>query len=205
MPLFRIERAVVGALIGALGWVNTAKVLLRVVWGQLSYYPFTALTKPQDDGEKLARAHVRDALILYHALSGSGVEDSHHVFDHAMTIGAQTFLHGAIGIIDRQTYQDSSQLQRKRWIEGLIDLFPNATATIVETSDAKVAFSVTRCRYVELALAAGHPEIAKTFCAGDAAFFESQPAGIVFNRSMSIAGGDSHCPFELTLIDDDKG
>ena len=205
MPLFRIERAVVGALISVLGWRNTAKVLLRVVWGQLSYYPFSTLSKPQDDGEKLARAHVRDALILYHALSGSGVEDPHHVFDHVMTIGAQTFLHGAIGIIDRQTYQDSTQMQRNHWIEGLIDFFPNATATIVETSDTKVAFSVTRCRYVELALAAGHPEIAKTFCAGDAAFFESQPAGIVFNRSISIAEGDSHCPFELTLIKDEKG
>ena len=116
MPLFRIERAVVGALIELLGGLNTTKVLLRVVWGHLSYYPFKDLGKAQDSGEKLARAHVRDALILYRALRGAGVAEAHNVFDRVMTIGAQTFLHGAIGIIDRQRYQDSTQLQRSHWI-----------------------------------------------------------------------------------------
>lgn len=205
MPLFRIERAVVGSLIDLIGGLTTVGVLVRVIRGHLSYYPFKTLGKPADDGEKLARAHVRDALILYRALTRSKVAKAHAVFERAMTVGAQTFLQGAIGVIDRQAYQDSTQSQRTNWIEGLIALFPNATATIVETSDTKVAFSVTRCRYVELALLAGHPEIASTFCAGDAAFFESQPAGIAFNRSVSIAEGESHCPFELTLIQDDTG
>lgn len=200
MKLLSVERAVVRSLISQLGAVKAGLVLLRVVWGQLSYRPFHQLEKSTDAGEKLARAHVRDALILYRALANRETPSDTSVFNRVMTIGAQAFLHGAIGIIERERYQQLNQPQRLGWIGGLIDLFPNATATIVETSDTKVAFTVTRCRYVELALVAGHPEIAKTFCAGDAAFFESQPAGIAFNRSTSIASGGDHCPFELTLV-----
>jgi hypothetical protein len=201
MGFLKVERAVIRSLNSHLGIVKTMRVLLGVVWGQISYRPFSTLEKPTDAGERLARAHVRDALILYRALLGAKLPHGPSVFEAVMTTGAQAFLKGAIGVIDREKYQRSTQSERLNWIQSLIQLFPNATATVVDASETRVAFSVTRCRYVELAVEAGHPEIATTFCAGDAAFFQGQPAGIAFNRAESIAQGDPHCPFELTLIE----
>jgi len=205
MAFLSVERAVIGALINQLGLRSTVRVLLSVVWGQVSYHPFKALEKPAAGGEKLARAHVRDALILYRALLSAHLVNARSVFEAVMTRGAQAFLQGAIGTIDRQHYQTLTQPERLNWIQGLIGLFPNATATVVDTTETRVAFTVTRCRYVELAVTAGHAEIATTFCAGDAAFFQGQPAGIAFNRTRSIAMGDQSCPFELTLIEERDG
>jgi hypothetical protein len=205
MSFLSVERAVISKLNSHIGGRNTLRVLLRVVWGQLSYHPFKGLEKPAGAGEKLARAHVRDALILYRALLSANLFNARSVFEAVMTKGAEAFLQGAIGTIDRQRYQLSTQSERLSWIQGLIDLFPNATASVVEAADTRVAFTVTRCRYVELAVKAGHAEIATTFCAGDAAFFQGQPAGIAFNRTSSIAMGGLNCPFELTLIEERDG
>ena len=200
-----VERAVIGTLLEELGGWNTFRVLLNVAWAQITYRPFRELDSEDSGPERLARAHVRDAVILWRALHGTQPRGARRIFSAAMSKGAQAFLSKNIGIINGDRYRLLSADERHRWLKHLIALFPNATARVDEVSDIRVAFTVSRCRYVELATVAGYPELGHVFCAGDAAFFESQPLGISFQRNGSIADGDACCPFVLTMIEEPEG
>ena len=203
MRILTIERQVVSSLFDQLGLYRTLLVLWSIVVEKCRYHPFKSLTPTKDPSESLARAHVRDALVLYRAIDRRLEDNSESVFRTVMSKGAHAFLLSNIGWIDRPSYQKMSQQARQTWLSDLIHLFPNATATIDEASSGRVAFTVTRCRYVELARIAGYPDLANVFCAGDAAFFEAQPAGVEFERLVSIASGADHCPFVLTLTEND--
>ncbi|MGB0647409.1 MAG: L-2-amino-thiazoline-4-carboxylic acid hydrolase [Bradymonadia bacterium] len=197
-----VERAVVRALVAELGLMKTVLTLLRLGWSKLTYHPFAHLEQACNADESLARAHVRDALILYRSIEPLDRGNPLMTFERVMSQGAQAFLRDAIGVVDVERYQSESTEARRAWVKGLLTRFPNAEADVLETSDRRVKFSVSRCRYVELAQVAGYPMVAKAFCVGDRAFFESQPAGISFQREKSIASGADHCPFELVMIDE---
>ena len=196
-----VERAVLKALFVSLGSTHTLNPSTTRM-GKLSYHPFANLERACDDDESLARTHVRDALIIYRSLASLGSDNPLPTFERAMSSGAQAFLRNAIGVVDVERYRKDSTNARHAWVKGLLTRFPNAEADILETSDRRVKFSVSRCRYVELAKVAGYPMVAQAFCVGDRAFFESQPAGISFKREKSLATGADHCPFELVMIDD---
>ena len=201
MRLLAIERQVVSSLYHQLGLVRTLLVLVSIVVEKCHYRPFKALPRSSDESESLARTHVRDALILYRAMERRVGRDAEVVFRAAMSAGAQAFLFSNIGWINLSDYQSMRPRERRSWLEHLIALFPNAIAQVDEASNHRVAFTVTRCRYVELTRTAGYAHLANVFCQGDAAFFESQPVGVEFDRSFSIAEGASHCPFVLTLTE----
>ena len=199
MRLLTIERQVIVTLFDRLGLLGTLSVIAGILFEKLSYRPFRSLPSMEGGSEVLARKHVRDALILYRVLERRLADEAITLYRLAMAEGAQAFLTAQIGTINREHYQSMDSRAREGWLKRLVSRFPNATATIDEASENRVAFTVTRCRHVELTCAAGYAELASVFCAGDAAFFSGQPIGISFERTMSIAQGDAACPFVLTL------
>ena len=194
-----IERAVIKKLWHRLGLFRSLRIGLALFWHKVTFRPFHSMPIPNDPAEKLARKHVLDALTLYRAIDSQLGTDGKQLFQETMSFGAQAFLSSNIGLINVDDYRQMTSVERRGWLTRLIDLFPNASAKIDEASESRVAFTVTRCRYVELTRIAGYPELANTFCAGDAAFFQGQPAGIEFERSSSIAEGGRDCPFVLSL------
>lgn len=72
MAFLSVERAVIRSLMSHIGSGTTLRVLVRVVWGQVSYHPFRALGKPADASEKLARAHVRTCARASFSLASAG-------------------------------------------------------------------------------------------------------------------------------------
>lgn len=197
--MLNIERAVIKKLWRRLGFFRSINLALALFWQKVTFRPFHSMPKADNPAEKLARKHVLDALTLYRAMERQLGKNGKQLFEEAMSLGAQAFLLSNIGLIDVDDYLQMTSVERRGWLARLIHLFPNASAEIDEASESRVAFTVTRCRYVELTRIAGYPELANTFCAGDAAFFHGQPAGIEFERASSIAEGGRDCPFVLSL------
>jgi len=79
--------------------------------------------------------------------------------------------------------------------------FPNVQATVDRADHDHVAFTVTRCRLIELVHQAGHPDLGPLFCAADARYFGEVEPGVTLDRPTTIAGGHPTCRFILTRVD----
>ena len=67
---------------------------------------------------------------------------------------------------------------------------------VLEQSDARLAFDVTRCRYAEMYRALGIPELGSVLsCNRDAALIEGFNPTISLTRSQTIMQGASCCDF----------
>ena len=69
---------------------------------------------------------------------------------------------------------------------------------VLEQSDERFAFNVTRCRYAEMYRALGIPEVgALLSCNRDFALIEGFNPGVRLTRTQTIMDGASHCDFRF--------
>lgn len=67
---------------------------------------------------------------------------------------------------------------------------------VLEESEERLSFNVTRCRYAELYRSLGIPELGAILsCGRDAALIEGFNPELELERSQTILGGASHCDF----------
>lgn len=70
---------------------------------------------------------------------------------------------------------------------------------VLETSETRYRFNVTRCRYAEMYKDMGLGEIGHLLsCQRDGTFCEGYDPNLEFKRSQTIMQGASHCDFEYT-------
>ena len=68
---------------------------------------------------------------------------------------------------------------------------------MVELSEDRLAFNVTRCRYAELYRALGLQELGATLsCNRDGALMEGFNPNVEFRRTQTIMQGATHCDFD---------
>jgi len=198
MPLFldlRMQLAALRALAGELGWPRAVRLGLA---GERAPDPFAALPPPETEKDRASRDQIRPALRLYGVLRAElGDEEALRVTETAIVPATLTWLDGVVGRLDVARYEAADEPSRRRWAEELMSPFPNADSETVEAGDARLVQHVMRCRFVELCAAAGVPELAPVFCAGDLVFFERGP--IDLTRPMTLAGGGPYCDFRFTL------
>ncbi len=65
----------------------------------------------------------------------------------------------------------------------------------VEDNDQRIGFDLTRCFYLDVLTSLGAPELTSTFCALDDYDARQMPAGLIFERSGTLARGQTHCDF----------
>jgi hypothetical protein len=69
---------------------------------------------------------------------------------------------------------------------------------VLEQTDARLAFNVTRCRYAEMYRALGIPELgALLSCNRDFALIEGFNADVRLTRTQTIMEGAGHCDFRF--------
>lgn len=100
--------------------------------------------------------------------------------DYAAAVG-QTTLTAFAGMLDR-------------WTEGgALEL------TVLEQSDERLSFNVTRCRYAELYRGLGLADLgASLSCCRDASLVEGFNPEIRLTRTQTIMEGADHCDFRFT-------
>lgn len=73
---------------------------------------------------------------------------------------------------------------------------------VLQETDAKLDFNVTRCRYAELYQALGIPELGAVFsCNRDFALIEGFNPDASLTRTQTIMQGATHCNFRYTFPD----
>ena len=76
---------------------------------------------------------------------------------------------------------------------------------VIEESDTRYRFNVTRCKYAEMYRAMGLGEIGHLLsCQRDATFCEGYDPRIKLKRTQTIMQGASHCDFDYTFEEDSK-
>jgi hypothetical protein len=139
--------------------------------------------------------HVYDALVASHgvelakrtlaeAVRRSAIEQAGQM---AAAVGGSTSL---------KTFIDRQEL----WTRG------GALETeVVEKSDTRYRYNVTRCRYAEMYRAMGLGEIGHLLsCQRDATFCEGYDKRLALRRTQTIMQGASHCDFDYTFDKDGK-
>ncbi len=111
------------------------------------------------------------------------------------------FLTDTVGLLRRAELADLDDAGRAAFVADRGSRFANATVRWDHIGADRVEFTVTACHLVELVRRVGHPELAPTFCTGDARFFGSVEPNVVLVRSQTIAGGAATCPFHLSWRD----
>lgn len=70
---------------------------------------------------------------------------------------------------------------------------------VIEQSDARLAFDVTRCRYAEMYRALGTAELGEVLsCQRDGALIDGFNPGVAFSRTQTIMQGAPCCDFRYT-------
>jgi hypothetical protein len=70
---------------------------------------------------------------------------------------------------------------------------------VVENSNTKIAFNITRCYYLNTLAALGTPELTASFCMGDDVMAELFPGSIKFIRPHTLGRGDAVCDFQYCV------
>ncbi|MFI3202170.1 MAG: L-2-amino-thiazoline-4-carboxylic acid hydrolase [Eubacteriales bacterium] len=68
-----------------------------------------------------------------------------------------------------------------------------------ETDDKEVRFDMIACPYTIICSKYGCPEITKAFCNADDICFGNMHPKVIFNRTKTLADGDSCCDFQIKL------
>ncbi len=192
------ERAGLGVLVDALGWLGALRVGLAVQWASARGAPFADLPPATTADEAGSRAQAGPAVLLYRALGRrvAGAE-ALRLTGRAVEEGAIAFLGRTLGPLDRGALDGMGPAEREAWAQGKAAAFPNATVVWKTVTRHEVVFEVTACRLVQLVAHAGHPELAPLFCVGDGRYFGEIEPGTELVRPTTIAGGGERCRFTI--------
>lgn len=74
---------------------------------------------------------------------------------------------------------------------------------VLEESDEKLSYNVTRCRYAEMYRELGIPELGAILsCGRDAALIEGFNPKVQLTRTQTLLGGASHCDFRYRATEE---
>jgi hypothetical protein len=194
------HRGPVRTLVKALGTAGAIRVVGSLTRRALTDRPFRHLPPPTDRRERLSRAQAEPAVLLYRTLlERLSRERALAITTEVIAAGAVDHLRRTLKGLDPTTFAALKPHEREAQVARWVDAFFTAEARIDGVTDREVRFTVERCALARLSHAAGHPELAPSFCVGDAHFFAQQTPPVMLERPETIAEGGSCCPFTLRM------
>lgn len=191
----RTKRVAVGILRAELG---LGRALRLGMAAELGRNPFAGEGPPDCEEERLSRGQIGPALKLYRALDGMvGREEALRITGRVVHDAAVIFLEHTVGRLDPARWAGLGDEERQDLVETVQARFFNATADIEDVTATGFVMRVRACRFVRLCAAAGCPEVAPLFCAGDLAFFNTGP--VTLERPGTLAEGCPDCEFRFRL------
>ena len=199
-----VERASLRVLIQHIGWFRALWVGIRITKDQWRGAPFKDLAEATTWKEQGSRDQAGSAILLYRVLLESfPPEQALAIVTDVVDEGGVAFLSQSIGALKRSHIASMSLEERQEFAKDRSERFPNATLTWNEISPERVQFTVHKCRLLELAVEAGHPELGPSFCTGDARFFGQIEPDVSLTRPTTLAQGGPHCKFTIEWNDKD--
>jgi hypothetical protein len=194
------------ALIREIGWGSMLIVVPRLIRRFVMDRPFSELPAATTERERLSRKQALPAILLYRVLKARyGQQRSLIIMRRVVKAGAIQFLSQTLGDLDPAAFQALDSNGQHTAVNGWLERFFTATVELDTVSNDQVSWHVTHCALVRLSVAAGHGELAPTFCAGDAHFFATRTPPLDLQRPTTIADGGNCCPFQLTMRNESNG
>jgi len=165
--------------------------------------PFGSLPPSANQKEEMSRSQIAPAIVLYKHLKEATDVDALAVVRDVVLKSTVPWMRFAIGVIDRDGYQQGSPEKRREMLEERTTRFFNMTIDEMETEKEHASFRVTSCFFPGLCAAAGVPEMAPLFCEVDAYFFGGVQRDLILERSTTLAEGGDHCPFHFRWASDE--
>jgi L-2-amino-thiazoline-4-carboxylic acid hydrolase len=140
--------------------------------------------------------HVYDTLKSSHGIETAQRTIAEAVRKSAMEQAAEMAANVG-GKTSLQTFIDRQEL----WTRG-----GALERDVIEESDTRYRFNVTRCKYAEMYRAMGLGEIGHLLsCQRDGTFCEGYDARIKLKRTQTIMQGATHCDFDYTFEREETG
>lgn len=185
----RAARAVVRALVDAVGVAGTARVVARVAFESSRGEPFARLGAPVDERERLSRRQAAPLVLLARAVERQRDRTTAVAVARTAAIaGGQRFL--SLMIPPEPSIASAA---------AAVARFFNAEGDTAFEDDTTLAFTVTRCRFVELLAAIGESHLAPIFCEVDAHYFADRTQPIRLGRTTTLATGGPTCDFRFHI------
>lgn len=162
--------------------------------------PWQGIPSAVDIKDSESRELIGEAILLYRELLL--LYPQHKAMDIVREVvieSAVTQLKYLVPTITKEKINRLSPEERLEEFNTIIAQFPNADYIINTSEDNEYEYAITRCRLVELVVAAGHPELSDVFCQGDGVFFIRHQPDILFSRNSMIGCGDKVCLFNFKL------
>ncbi|HUL63175.1 MAG TPA: L-2-amino-thiazoline-4-carboxylic acid hydrolase [Burkholderiaceae bacterium] len=100
---------------------------------------------------------------------------------------------------ERWSRQFGSDLPAMRQVSGVWAGGGSLEIKMLEATDTKLDFNVTRCRYAEFYKELGLPELGYLFhCNRDFAMVQGFSSAVRLERTQTVMEGASHCDFRFT-------
>ena len=198
-PVIQLKSSAAGAAIlyRRLGLSDFLKVTTSLLREQLRGEPWKMMPPPADEKEKITRAEIRDAVILYRILKKlKGKEAALQIIGEIVNKAAILLFDYLLDPINLEDLVALEPEEQYNFITRNLNRFPNAVTTIEAVSPEKVQFTVTRCHMAEICSTIGLEELAPLFCSADKDYFESS-VGVNFRRENTIAEKAETCDFML--------
>jgi hypothetical protein len=180
------------------GALEAMRIGVRLRTAEMRGEPFVELPEPVDEDERLSRAQIGPAILLYRELrERHGPREAYRITERSVVEATLVFLGRTIGTLDRGEIEAMDDEEQQSYVREIGRKFFNATLDWGEISGERVEFTVTHCHFPDLCEACGVPELAPVFCAGDAEFFGGVEPGVELERPTTIARGGEHCAFTI--------
>ncbi|MEW6775007.1 MAG: L-2-amino-thiazoline-4-carboxylic acid hydrolase [Bdellovibrionota bacterium] len=199
---FRGALEAVRVLRREIGFAHLVPLLVRLEAHHLRGEPFKKFPEPSCEKERLSRRQVGQAILLYQLLKGRyGQEQALAIARKVVKASAIEFLSHLLPPLRRTDYETASHAERDLEGQKLAHRVVNAEADVAVVGMERVDFTVKKCWFVELTRAAGVPEMAGLFCAGDEGYFETRQPEIRYERTTTLAQGGPCCDMKLHWIE----
>ena len=187
-----------------LGAGRTLKVLLGFVFRGLRS-PFSALGPARSDRERFTRHQLKPVLILDDILRlDLGLDRDHRMSVLADVVGQSgaKFIDTTMSPPTPARWRQMTDVDKRGFVDRILDRFLNAEATRVEEPTAEVAFDVSRCHFVDLTRQLDRLELAPLFCGADSVYFDQPDSPLKLVRDTTLASGGDACRFRFHLEDE---
>ncbi len=202
MTFDRPTRAAFGVLRRRFGLLRALGIGWAIERQKAGGRPFGHLPPPTGEKDAQSRAQIGPAIVLFAVLvERYGDSTALEVTAEVVEAAALAFLGETVGPLRRATLAAMGPEERDAFVRDRMARFPNAEVRFEHIGADEVRFTVTDCRFVALCHAAGCPELAPLFCAGDARFFGEVEPDVVLIRETTLAVGGDRCPFVLRYAD----
>lgn len=187
-----------GILLPELGIFPLLGLMGEIVLAQSRGEPFAALGTPVDEQDVLSRKQLGPAVLLERALRKRvAARRARELTRRVVLESSITFLKLNVPLLRKKHVLGLDKNARHRFGERLAKKFFNADVNLSFEPDESIAFTVHRCRFVELLSAVGELDMASHFCQGDAHFFEQHQPDVRMTRTVELSTGGPHCDFHF--------